>query len=45
MRTAFLACVYYLVVTPIGLIIRLARDPLHRRWIRRAGSYWCIPAR
>jgi hypothetical protein len=36
-----LALVYYGVVTPIGLAMRLAgRDPLHRTFDRQAGSYW-----
>jgi len=36
-----LAIVYYGVVTPIGLAMRLlGRDPLHRRFDRRARSYW-----
>lgn len=37
----FLAVVYYLVLTPIGLAIRLFRhDPLARRFDPKAGSYW-----
>jgi hypothetical protein len=36
-----LAVVYYLVVTPIGLVMRLLRyDPLRRRFDRSAESYW-----
>jgi hypothetical protein len=36
-----LAVVFYLVVTPIGLVLRLAgRDPLTRRFEPGAGSYW-----
>ena len=32
---------YYAVLTPIGLILRLCRyDPLNRRFDRQAGSYW-----
>jgi polyferredoxin len=33
--------IFYLVITPVGLIFRLiGRDPLHRRFDRRAGTYW-----
>ena len=36
-----LAAVYYLVVTPIGLAMRLVRrDPLRRRFEREAKTYW-----
>jgi hypothetical protein len=36
-----LAAVYYLVLTPIGLVMRAAgRDPLARRFDRAAASYW-----
>ncbi len=36
-----LAVLYYAVLTPIGLILRLCRhDALQRRLARRAGSYW-----
>ena len=36
-----LAIVYYGVLTPIGLALRLAgRDPLQRRFDRQAPSYW-----
>ena len=36
-----MAAVYYLVITPIGLIIRAAgRDPLLRRFDRSAPTYW-----
>jgi Saxitoxin biosynthesis operon protein SxtJ len=36
-----LLAVYYLVLTPIGLIMRLLRhDPLERRFDRLAKSYW-----
>ena len=35
-----LALVYYLVLTPIGLVSRLVRDPLRRRFDARAASYW-----
>ena len=33
--------VYFLVVTPIGLVLRmLGRDPLRRRFERGSASYW-----
>jgi len=36
-----LACVYYGILTPLGLAMRLAgRDPLHRKFDRSAGTYW-----
>jgi len=36
-----LAILYYLVFTPIGLIMRLLRyDPLTRRFDPKASSYW-----
>ncbi len=36
-----LGITYYLVLTPIGLIMRLTgRDPLRRRLVREAESYW-----
>lgn len=36
-----LAAVYYLVLTPIGLVMRLVGyDPLQRRLDRGAASYW-----
>jgi hypothetical protein len=36
-----LVTLYYAVLTPIGLILRLCRyDPLHRRFDRQAASYW-----
>jgi len=38
--TLFMGAAYYLVVTPAGLIVKLARDPLRRRWDARAASYW-----
>lgn len=38
-----LAIVYYVVVTPIGLIKRLVHDPLARRISPGAESYWRIP--
>ncbi len=37
-----LAVIYYLVLTPIALVMRLlvGRDALHRRFDSDAGSYW-----
>ncbi len=36
-----MALIYYLVFTPIGLIMRLfGRDPMERRFDRAAESYW-----
>jgi hypothetical protein len=36
-----LGAVYYLVLTPIGLVMRLlGRDPMQRRFDRSAKSYW-----
>jgi hypothetical protein len=36
-----LVLVYYGVLTPIGLVLRLVgRDPLHREFDRSAASYW-----
>jgi len=31
---------YYLVITPIGFLIRLAHDPMNRSFDRSSGSYW-----
>ncbi|MEE1927137.1 hypothetical protein V1J52_02895 [Streptomyces sp. TRM 70351] len=35
-----LAAVYFLVLTPAGVCLRLVRDPLRRAWDRSADSYW-----
>jgi len=36
-----MAIIFYGVLTPIGLAMRLGgRDPLHRKFDRAAGSYW-----
>lgn len=36
-----MATIYYLVITPIGLMMRLlGRDPLERRFDRGAETYW-----
>ena len=38
---AVLAAVYYGVVTPVGLLMRMfGRDPMCRRWDRERKSYW-----
>jgi hypothetical protein len=43
---ALLTVVYLLVVTPIGLLLRLVgRDPLERRIDRGAATYWRPHAR
>jgi len=42
LSTLLLAIVYYLVLTPIGLVLRLRRhDPMARRWNEKAATYWC----
>jgi hypothetical protein len=38
--TVLVALVYLLLVLPVGLITRLARDPLRRRPDPAARSYW-----
>lgn len=39
--TVLLALLYYLVVTPVGWVMRLSgTDPLDRRVARGEGSYW-----
>ena len=36
-----LGTLFYLVITPVGLLVRLAgRDPIGRRFARDASSYW-----
>jgi len=36
-----LATFYFLILTPLGLVFRLAgRDPLHRKFDSKAESYW-----
>jgi hypothetical protein len=36
-----LGVLYYLVVTPVGLVLRaLGRDPMHRRFDPAAETYW-----
>lgn len=43
MRTLWLGFVYYVIVTPIGLLTRLTRDPMARRRDVNAQTYW-IPS-
>ena len=39
--TLAMAVVYYLVITPLGVVFRLSgRDPLYRRFDRSAATYW-----
>ena len=41
MTRVILSVVYYLVMTPIGLAMRLfGKDPMHRRIDPEASSYW-----
>lgn len=40
MRRLSLALIYYLLITPVGVVSRVVYDPLHRRWRPRAESYW-----
>jgi hypothetical protein len=35
-----LVAVYFLVLTPIGFLLRLFRDPMELRFEREASSYW-----
>lgn len=38
-----MAAIFYLVVTPAGLLMRWrGKDPLHRRFDRAATSYWIV---
>jgi hypothetical protein len=41
MTHAIMGVIFYLVVTPVGVIMRLCgRDPMERGFDRRAASYW-----
>lgn len=41
---SLLFAVYYLIVTPIGLLMRAAgRDPLCREWLPDAPTYLILP--
>lgn len=44
MRTFLLLLAYLLLVTPVGLVRRVVKDPLTRRWSRRADTYWISSA-
>ena len=35
-----LAFTFYLVITPIGLVMRLFRDPMHRKPDPKLATYW-----
>jgi len=38
-----LAIIFYLLLTPLGIIMRLfGYDPMHRQWDPDAGSYWVV---
>jgi hypothetical protein len=37
-----LAAMYFLVVTPIGLLLRVFHDPMERRFDRAASTYWTV---
>lgn len=39
MRRTLLFFTYFLLVTPIGLLWRLLRDPMQRRWDKKRVSY------
>ena len=39
-----LAITFYLVITPIGVVMRLFRDPMHRKPDPNMASYW-VPRR
>ncbi len=43
MKTLVFAAVYYLLVTPAGLLARWVHDPLARTWDRKAATYWASP--
>ncbi|MFF8960132.1 hypothetical protein [Streptomyces sp. NPDC014894] len=40
MRDLLLFPIYFLVFTPLSLLLRLFHDPLHRRWDPSADHYW-----
>ena len=35
-----LAGIYFLILTPIGALVRLFHDPMERQFERKANSYW-----
>ncbi|MEU6658091.1 hypothetical protein [Streptomyces sp. NPDC046821] len=43
MRTFLLFLVYALVVTPVGLLSRVVKDPLARRQPAGTKTYWTPP--
>ena len=40
MSHVVLFAIYFLVITPIGLVVRRFQDPMDRRFDRSAKSYW-----
>jgi hypothetical protein len=40
MRKVLLFVFYIVLVTPVGLVLRVVRDPLRRRLDGRVPSYW-----
>jgi Saxitoxin biosynthesis operon protein SxtJ len=40
MSHAILALMYFVIITPVALVVRLFYDPLTRRFDREASSYW-----
>lgn len=41
MTRVILTAIFFLLITPVGLLMRLVgRDPMHRTWDRGAESYW-----
>lgn len=45
MRRVALYPLYFLVITPLGWLMALIHDPLHRRWDPKADSYLTVPPR
>ncbi|GGV27363.1 hypothetical protein GCM10010260_79790 [Streptomyces filipinensis] len=43
MRTFLLFLVYCFVVTPVGLVSRVVKDPMTRRRPARTTTYWTAP--
>lgn len=43
MRRFLLFLIYGLVFTPVGIAMRIFRDPLRRRLERGAETYWIVP--
>lgn len=40
LSTLVMGAAYYLVITPAGLVVKILRDPLRRRWDARTATYW-----